>query len=549
MCDCGEEEIWKPIERCEYEVSSCGRVRDEAKKAVPVVVLKERGCHVRLPGKHVRTARLVASSFVPNPENMKYVKRKDGKEQNNHASNLFWSNNPTKDGKTGSKPNPDFLPVEQYTLENVFVRSWDGPKEAAEKHGGITSQVRRCCEGMAKTFAGYKWKWGVDPDLEGEIWKDCDLGVKKVRKVSNMGRLLLDSGAKTYGRKDGRGYLLYAGLRVHRLVADAFCVGELTKDMVVNHKNSKKDDNRAENLEICSPSWNTRHSFMKPQEVGDLETSVFDGEEWTEIKGIRGYEISNMGRIRGPEEKYLLCRKSKQGLIVSLKGKSYRMKHLVADAFIPNPEKKKNVHCIDGNQENVCMGNLQRCNRGEEIGLGKRAKKKKDTIVKFSPEGEEIAEYKTFDEAVKDSEGILKTPLNKIVSSDNRKEYGGFVWRYRSVVDFPGEEWKDAFYKEKKYNVSSCGRILTERDRKTFGGPNNQGYMTYKNELVHRIVATAFLPPPLPSQTIINHISGERDNNRVENLEWCTPSANSRHAHETGLISLTSREEFRNKEI
>ncbi|AHA46352.1 HNH homing endonuclease [Insectomime virus] len=549
MCDCGEEEIWKPIEGHDYEVSSCGRVRDEAKKDVPAVFIKERGCHVRLPGKHVRLARLVAFSFIPNPKKLKYVKRKDGNEKNNHLSNLFWSENPS-DKRATYKVTPDFLPVEQYTLEDVFVKIWDGPKEAAEKHGGVTSQVRRCCEGKQKTFAGFKWKWGNDPDLEGEIWKECKVGVKKISKVSNMGRLLLESGAKTYGRKDGRGYLLYAGVRVHRLVADAFCEGELTDDSVVNHKNSKKTDNRAENLEICSSSWNTRHSFMKPGET-PASSEILDviGEEWEELPNLCGYKVSNKGRILGPEKRHLLCRKSKQGLTVSIKGKTYRMKHLVADAFIPNPEKKKNVHCINGNEEDVSVSNLERCNRGEETGLKHRAKKKKDTIVKFSLDGEELAEYTTFSEAVENADGILKTPLSKIVSADNRKEYGGFIWRYRSVVDFPGEKWETVTYKCKEYTVSSHGRILSERGRKTFGGPNNCGYMVYKNELVHRIVATAFLAPPLPSQNIVNHIDGIKTNNHKDNLEWTTPSANSRHAHETGLISLTSREEFRNKEI
>lgn len=53
---------------------------------------------------------------------------------------------------------------------------------------------------------------------------------------------------------------------------------------------------------------------------------------------------------------------------------------------------------------------------------------------------------------------------------------------------------------------------------------------------VHRLVATAFIPNPdnLPQ---INHIDGNKDNNCVENLEWCDNGYNCRHAFNFGLKS------------
>ena len=52
--------------------------------------------------------------------------------------------------------------------------------------------------------------------------------------------------------------------------------------------------------------------------------------------------------------------------------------------------------------------------------------------------------------------------------------------------------------------------------------------------LVHRLIAEAFIlnPNRLPE---VNHIDGNKQNNSVDNLEWCTRSQNTSHAFKTGL--------------
>lgn len=49
--------------------------------------------------------------------------------------------------------------------------------------------------------------------------------------------------------------------------------------------------------------------------------------------------------------------------------------------------------------------------------------------------------------------------------------------------------------------------------------------------LIHRAVATTFIPNP-NNYPCVNHINLIRDDNRADNLEWCTHKQNMRHAYD-----------------
>lgn len=115
------------------------------------------------------------------------------------------------------------------------------------------------------------------------------------------------------------------------------------------------------------------------------------------------------------------------------------------------------------------------------------------------------------------------------------------------------EEWRPVVGYEGWYSVSSEGRVRRDmRSRRAYAGrilnpPQPDRWHRYlvvrlsmngaakRSFLVHCLVAKAFLDPDPRGRTEVNHIDGDKMNNRASNMEWVTRSENALHAIRIGL--------------
>lgn len=185
------QEVWKDIQGYEglYQVSNLGRVISIRKnrtntpvqlKDQPIIMklsLSSSGyCHVQLykdgEYKTHNVHRLVANTFIPNPDKKPEVNHIDANKTNNSVSNLEWVtrmenlHHAASLGLTPPSPmlgkygenNPNSKPILQYDANGCFIKEWDSIMSIARHYSCNNSMISACVNGRVKTSLGYIWK-------------------------------------------------------------------------------------------------------------------------------------------------------------------------------------------------------------------------------------------------------------------------------------------------------------------------------------------------------------------------------------------------------
>jgi hypothetical protein len=293
---------------------------------------------------------------------------------------------------------------------------------------------------------------------------------------------------------------------------------------------------------------------------------MVDDEVWRPCTKSNKYEISNGGKVRNSKTGRILKPANKGGymsvgLTINDLRKTQSIHQLVGLTFIDNPENKPHINHIDKNKSNNHVNNLEWCTPAENnahkfLTLTSTTNQNLKLWRVDSVTNERLELYNSIHDAAKwcvannyvSSEHNARGYISYALKRDNAKLTCGFIWMLNEQRTLENEIWKNVNIDGKifdNYSVSSLGRfknskgVIMEQYK-----PHHSGYIYVRvNKIkyaLHRLVASTFIDATL-SNLVVNHIDGNKTNNQVINLEWCSIKENNQHNHNIGLIKVFKR--------
>ena len=308
--------------------------------------------------------------------------------------------------------------------------------------------------------------------------------------------------------------------------------------------------------------------------------------------------------IKGYEELYLI---SKNGMVWSIKhkkhitiytknktypdinltknsiSKRFKIHRLVALNFLENIENKPCVHHINSNKSDYRLENLCWVTYSENMqfsikdGIHKTGDENSKTTISDKDVLEIYFSSGSYSKIAKHFNTIKRTVysiknlkcrqhLLKHVSNATIFQNKGVLYINDRKIEFNillkqdlQNNTKDKIidiilpYDKKQikdfpnYNIDINGNVMNIK-KQTYlkKQTNNTGYnmvrIGSKLKLVHRLVAETFIENP-ENKTFVNHKNFKRDDNNINNLEWCSPSENAQHYINNKYISNSKLQE------
>jgi len=275
--------------------------------------------------------------------------------------------------------------------------------------------------------------------------------------------------------------------------------------------------------------------------------------EWKSLNfmHLSNYVVSNMGGVKSIKTGRLLKGTINNGYIIHTLTNDHNIKKnkfqhvLVASAFIPNPENKRTVNHRNKTRSDNRVDNLEWATHSEQgIHRGKPKYRGGRPIFQLDEKGNIIKRW----ERLKDASLSFNVYRSRFsYACKNKTQVCGYYWMYvdEHEGDLPNEKWLSL--PEGKYFISSEGRYKYPSGKITYGNDFN-GYLVVVRKCnnkevtscVHALVAEMFIRKRNDGE-VVNHIDGNRSNNKLENLEIVTSSENTKHAIKIGLTDYSKR--------
>ena len=171
------EEVWKDIPDFEgyYQASNLGRIRSvdryvKYKNTDGVALRKGKILSPKTSNKgylettlmkegknyYKRIHQLIASAFLPNPNNYPQINHINEDKKDNRVENLEWCTS----RQNTEAYHESRIQVFQYTLQGKLLKVWHSITKAAESIGINKTGIQHCCSGnKLKTYGGYIWSY------------------------------------------------------------------------------------------------------------------------------------------------------------------------------------------------------------------------------------------------------------------------------------------------------------------------------------------------------------------------------------------------------
>lgn len=119
------------------------------------VLSPDRGVRVRIGGKWLSVAYIVARAFVPNPGMRPYVRHRNGDPTDNRAVNLEWAEEPERRPRRKGYSRP----FGRFGRDGAPMGAWDSLAAAEGATGVRARSIRDCLHGRTGSAGGYYWRW------------------------------------------------------------------------------------------------------------------------------------------------------------------------------------------------------------------------------------------------------------------------------------------------------------------------------------------------------------------------------------------------------